>query len=61
MTDPRDEEIRRRTERGKQLAKRYPDLKGLGYPAFLNRILDELPDMDFITSSEMYDALNKEA
>lgn len=55
--DPIGEEIKRRTSNAKLLAKKFPELKGLTYKEFLR----QLPiDLDFVTSSEMYEELNKE-
>ncbi len=56
MEDFIDNEIERRSLNGKKLAKKFPELKGLSYEKFM----EKLPiDLDFITSCEMYDELNK--
>ena len=48
--------IKERIEIGKDLAKRYPKLKGLSFEKFI----EKLPlDLSFIEASEMYKALNK--
>lgn len=48
------EEIERRTNAGKELASRFPELKGVSFAEFL----EKCPlDLDFITANEMYEAL----
>ena len=48
--------IKERTETAKLLASKFPELIGLSYEDFLMNCPIEL---DFITSCEMYKALNK--
>jgi hypothetical protein len=48
--------IKERSNAGKLLAKKFPELKGLTYSEFLMKLPIEL---DFITSCEMYEAINK--
>lgn len=49
-------EILRRQSNAEELAKKFPELRGLSYVEFLKK----LPmDLDFITSSQMHEALNK--
>jgi hypothetical protein len=55
---PIDDELKRRAENGKRLAKQFPELKGLAWAEFLVRLAEVQPDLDFVTASEMYDALN---
>ena len=52
-----DAEIERRTERGKRLAEKYPELKGKTFTEFADAMLQEM-EIDFVTCCEMYDALN---
>ena len=55
-----DTEIRRRSQRGKKLAKRFSDFPaGLEYTEFMEKCSDEGLELDFITSSEMYDEYKK--
>lgn len=49
-------EIDLRSSSGKILAEKFSELKGLSYVDFLKNCPLEL---DFITSNEMYEALNK--
>jgi len=52
-----DDEIERRTKAGCLLAKKFPELRGLSFDEFL----EALPlDLDFITTHEMYEALQEE-
>ena len=55
-----DAELERRTERGKRLAEKYSELKGLTFEQFADAMLQEM-DIDFVTCCEIYDALNPEA
>jgi hypothetical protein len=51
-----EDTIAHRTAAGKELAAKFPELKGLSFEEFVYR----LPmDLDFITASEMYDAINE--
>ena len=51
-----DKIIKERTSRGKILAKKFKELKGLSYV----KMLEKLPmELDFITSHEMHQELNK--
>lgn len=51
-----DNVIAERTESAQELAKKFPELKGLSWMEFLEKL--PMP-LDFITASEMYDAINK--
>lgn len=48
-----------RKKMGQNLAKHYSKLKGLSFAEFIEKIPPELVDLDFITMSEMYNALSK--
>ena len=48
--------IQNRTSSGKLLAKKFPELKGLSWKKFQEKLPMEL---DFITANEMFKALNK--
>lgn len=53
-TEHIEKEIERRSTLGYELAKKYPELRGLSFPDFL----EKCPlDLDFITASEMHEAL----
>lgn len=52
-----DDTIEERINNGKLLANKFPELKGLSFTEFM----DKLPiELDFITANEMYDELNKQ-
>ena len=55
MKDFIEEEIKRRTENAKKLADKFPELKGLSFDQFIEKLPMEL---DFVTLSEMYDFIN---
>ena len=48
--------VNNRISNGKKLAKKFPELKGLSF----NKFMEKLPmELDFITASEMHKELNK--
>lgn len=50
--------IEERTNNAKKLAKKFPELKGLSWTEFQ----EKLPmSLDFITMSEMFDAINSKS
>ena len=52
-----ENEIKRRSNNAIELAKRFPDLRGLSF----EKMLMKLPmDLDFITASELFEELNRE-
>ena len=57
-----DREIERRSNRGKRLAKLLRDIpKGMSYEKFLRHPDVEALELDFITSSQMYEAYRQES
>lgn len=53
--------IAEREARGRQLASRFADLRGLPFEAFLERLAEQGHWFDFITASTLYETLNPEA
>lgn len=49
-------EIKARENLGKELAKKYPELKGLPFEEFILKIP---PDTNFITASVMFEEVNR--
>ena len=56
-----DNEIERREAQGRELAKRFPELKGLSFIDFLHKIRQAGLGLDFIRENAMHEALNEEA
>jgi len=63
-TDPKeasmiDAIIEKRQRAGTDLAKRYPELVGLSWDAFLDKLTEIGLELDFITACTMHDKLEK--
>ena len=56
MKDFIDKIIEERTKNAKVLAKKFPELKGLSFGDFCEKLPMEL---DFVTTAEMFEVLNK--
>jgi len=54
-----DKELAAREKSAAKLAKRYADLRGLPYVQFLEHMIEEGVDLDFVTSSMLHKAINK--
>ena len=52
-------EIKKRTNQGQKLAIRYPKLNRKTYKEFLIASREAGLDLDFVTSNEMFEALQK--
>lgn len=52
-----NKEIARRKANGRLLAKKFPELKGLGWFEFTQKLPIELVELDYITAREMWETL----